>query len=126
MSKQRAFVRYTKKGKIVPGSMIVTQGSYPNGPALWAEVSTDLCCDDPAFTTSSKMKGFIRYTQSGNIVPGSLILSSQYPTDGGLWRDVTINLCCDPGPEGDFLLLENSVPGDSNYLLQEDSDRIIL
>lgn len=124
--KQRAFVRYTKSGKIVPGSMIVTQGSYPDRPALWAEVSTDLCCDDPAFTTTSRVKGFVRYTKSGNIVPGSLILSKSYPKGGGIWRDVTINLCCDPGHEGDFLLLENSVPGDSNYLLQEDSDRIIL
>jgi hypothetical protein len=126
MSKQRAFVRYTKAGKIVPGSMIITQGSYPEGPALWAEVVTDLCCDDPAFTTTSKMKGFVRYTQLGNIVPGSLILGESYPKGGGLWRDVTINLCCDPGQLGNFILLEDSVPGDSNYLLQEDESRIIL
>lgn len=98
MAKKRAFVRYTKAGKIVPGSMIITQGSYPDGPALWAEVSTDLCCDDPGLTTNSKMKGFVRYTQSGNIVPGSLILGESYPKDGGLWRDVTIDLCCNNNP----------------------------
>lgn len=124
--KQRAFVRYTKSGKIVSGSMIVTQGSYPDRSALWAEVSTDLCCDDPAFTTTSRVKGFVRYTKSGNIVPGSLILSKSYPKGGGIWRDVTINLCCDPDQMGNFILLEDSVPGDSNYLLQEDENRIIL
>lgn len=30
MAKKRAFIRYTKKGKIVPGSLIVTtEGGYP-------------------------------------------------------------------------------------------------
>lgn len=43
--KLRAFVRYSKKGKIVPGSLILTNGSYPNGPAVWKEVPADLCCE---------------------------------------------------------------------------------
>lgn len=46
MSKKRAFVRYTKSGKIVPGSLILTQGSYPNGPGTWKEITTDLCCEN--------------------------------------------------------------------------------
>lgn len=46
--KKRAFVRYSKQGKVVPGSMILTGGSYPKGPAIWKEVPVDLCC-----TTSS-------------------------------------------------------------------------
>lgn len=45
MSKKRAFVRYSKQGKIVPGSLILTSGSYPNGPSTWKEVSADLCCN---------------------------------------------------------------------------------
>jgi hypothetical protein len=45
MSKKRAFVRYSKQGKIVPGSLILTAGSYPNGPSTWKEVPADLCCD---------------------------------------------------------------------------------
>lgn len=49
--KKRAFVRYTKQGKIVPGSLILTAGSYPNGPSLWKEVSADLCCDPAIVTT---------------------------------------------------------------------------
>jgi hypothetical protein len=47
MSKKRAFVRYSKQGKIVPGSLVVTNGTYPQGPAKWNEVSADLCCDNP-------------------------------------------------------------------------------
>jgi hypothetical protein len=42
--KKRAFVRYSKKGKIVPGSLILTKGSHPNGPSTWKEVPADLCC----------------------------------------------------------------------------------
>jgi uncharacterized protein (TIGR02145 family) len=46
MAKKRAFVRYSKNGKLVPGSLIVTQGSHPNGPSTWKEVPADLCCGD--------------------------------------------------------------------------------
>lgn len=44
MSKKRAFVKYTKQGKIIPGSLIVTtKGGYPvNG--LYQEVPSNLCC----------------------------------------------------------------------------------
>lgn len=46
MAKKRAFVRYTKAGKIVPGSLIVTtNGGYPVD-GLYKEVSVDLCCGD--------------------------------------------------------------------------------
>lgn len=44
MAKKRAFVRYSKQGKIVPGSLILTAGSFPNGPSTWNEVPADLCC----------------------------------------------------------------------------------
>ena len=43
--KQKAFVRYSKNGKIVPGSLILTGGSHPQGPSTWNEVPADLCCD---------------------------------------------------------------------------------
>jgi len=45
--KKRAFVRYSKQGKIVPGSLIMTAGSYPQGPSTWNEVPADLCCTFP-------------------------------------------------------------------------------
>lgn len=56
--KRRAFVKYTESGKIVPGSLIITQGGYPDGPAVWNEVPVDLCCTTttttaPTTTTST-------------------------------------------------------------------------
>jgi hypothetical protein len=54
MSKKRAFVRYTKSGEIVPGSLIITtNGGYPDKSSLWQEVTVDQCCDD---TTSCNKK----------------------------------------------------------------------
>lgn len=45
MSKKRAFVRYTKTGKLIPGSLIVTtNGGYPDKSSTWKEVDYDLCC----------------------------------------------------------------------------------
>lgn len=41
--KKRAFVRYSKNGKVVPGSLILTGGSYPQGSSTWKEVPADLC-----------------------------------------------------------------------------------
>ena len=49
--KKRAFVRYSKQGKIVPGSLILTSGSFPSGPSTWKEVPADLCCDNPIEVT---------------------------------------------------------------------------
>jgi hypothetical protein len=47
MARKRAFVRYSKNGKIVPGSLILTSGSFPQGSSTWNEVPADLCCDNP-------------------------------------------------------------------------------
>lgn len=47
MAKTRAFVRYLK-GKLVPGSLIFTNGEYPKGPfssGKWEEITVDKCCD---------------------------------------------------------------------------------
>lgn len=60
MAKKRAFVKYTKQGKIVPGSLVLTSGTYPDGPALWQEVPTDLCCETSAIfpvTTTTTIPG---------------------------------------------------------------------
>jgi hypothetical protein len=47
MSKKRAFVRYTKSGEIVPGSLIITtNGGYPDKSSLWKEVTVDQCCEN--------------------------------------------------------------------------------
>lgn len=43
MSKKRAFARYTKRGQLVPGSLVVTtKGGYPDKTSLWGEVPVDL------------------------------------------------------------------------------------
>lgn len=111
--KQRAFVRYTKSGKIVPGSMIITQGDYPKGPATWAEVSVDLCCDNPVEpSTPSKKMGWVRYTKAGRIVPGSLVITDGYPKgSGGTWKRVSIDLCCDYLPSNCIEMVVDTTEG---------------
>lgn len=49
--KKRAFVRYSKQGKIVPGSLILTAGSFPQGSSTWKEVPADLCCETVLLST---------------------------------------------------------------------------
>ena len=45
MSKKRAFVKYTKSGELIPGSLIITtKGGYPKD-GIYKEVDVDLCCD---------------------------------------------------------------------------------
>lgn len=57
--KKRAFVRYSKNGKIVPGSLILTAGSYPQGSSTWREVSADLCCLQPQdYSSCVALQGF--------------------------------------------------------------------
>jgi hypothetical protein len=40
------------------------------------------------------LHGFIKYTPSGKIVPGSLIITPNRPHPG-IWQEVIIDLCCD-------------------------------
>ena len=71
--KKRAFVRYSKQGKVVPGSLILTSGSFPSGPSTWKEVPADLCCDNPIqlffapFTVTNSAIS-IRFKCNGEIV----------------------------------------------------------
>lgn len=65
MSKKRAFVRYTKSGEIVPGSLIITtNGGYPDKSSLWKEVTVDQCCD----TTCVSLYAIALFPQGGNAV----------------------------------------------------------
>ena len=46
--KQKAFVKYTKLGKIIPGSLIIRPNGIPPSDGLYKEIQSDLCCDfDP-------------------------------------------------------------------------------
>jgi len=101
MSKKRAFVKYTKQGKIIPGSLIVgTKGGYPTN-GLYTEVPTDLCCSYTPFTptTPVKSRAFVKYTKKGKIIPGSLIITTKggYPVDG-LYLELSSDVCCNPNP----------------------------
>jgi hypothetical protein len=94
MSKNKAWIQYTKQGEIVPGSLIVSPRRPVNG--VWYEVITDICCDiEPPFgLISSKQKAFVKYDASGNIVPGSLVLTDGRLPRPGIWKEVYIDICC--------------------------------
>jgi hypothetical protein len=50
--KKRAYVKYTKSGEIIPGSLIIgTKGGFPKD-GIYIDVPTTLCCD--SVTTFSK------------------------------------------------------------------------
>ena len=53
MSKKHAFVKYTKKGKLIPGSLVITS-AYPKETAngVWEEVPMNLFCCAPITTTT--------------------------------------------------------------------------
>jgi hypothetical protein len=94
MSKNKAWIQYTKQGEIVPGSLIVSPRRPING--VWYEVVTDICCDtEPPFgLISSRQKAFVKYDASGNIVPGSLVLTDGRLPRPGIWKEVYIDICC--------------------------------
>jgi uncharacterized protein (TIGR02145 family) len=94
MAKNKAWIQYTRQGQIVPGSLIVSSRRPVNG--VWYEVITDICCDTefPFGLISSKQKAFIKYDASGNIVPGSLVLTDGRLPRPGIWKEVYIDICC--------------------------------
>jgi hypothetical protein len=98
MSKNKAWIQYTKQGEIVPGSLIVSPRRPVNG--VWYEVVTDICCDtEPPFgLISSKQKAFVKYDASGNIVPGSLVLTDGRLPKPGIWKEVYVDICCNSIP----------------------------
>lgn len=93
MSKNKAWIQYTKTGKIIPGSLIVSAKRPKNG--VWYEVIQNICCDtEPAFgVILTKPKAFIKYDNNGNIVPGSLVITDNLPKPG-IWKEVYIDVCC--------------------------------
>ena len=91
MSKKRAFVRYTKKGKLIPGSLILTNGTYPND-GTYLEVNADLCCDfDPRITVRVRTEGgsgsnISNKPYDGNT--GASIGGLIFPLEGVLLQDI--------------------------------------
>lgn len=68
--KKRAFVRYSKQGKIVPGSLIITNGSFPSGPSTWDEIPADLCCETTPTTTAAPFVCNGYFNDSGDSIVG--------------------------------------------------------
>jgi hypothetical protein len=85
MSKKRAFIRYTKAGNIVPGSLILTNGSYPNGPGLWKEITTDLCCENNNTMNYKVYTALL--TQTGTDDPVATVLENTLGFDITWYRD---------------------------------------
>ena len=82
----RAFVRYKKCGDIVPGSLIITNGTYPEPRAGWIEVPMKMEC------------GYIRVTETATAgdpdeicFTGFILLSDGVGTISGNIYDPTIS-----------------------------------
>lgn len=129
MSKQRAFIRYTKKGKIVPGSLIISN-SYPNSTgAIWREIDMNLCCD----ATPTPEPPGLRFTTI--IAPGGE-LGCFYLTavdDAGSdingvvnWGDGTIDNIVVPADENTYNYLHAYLEGSYSATITFDTpERII-
>ncbi len=77
--KKRAFVRYSKQGKIVPGSLVLTAGSYPQGSALWKEVPADLCCE--TITISTQVNDTAINNVSVRLLCNSTLVDDSYSSE---------------------------------------------
>jgi hypothetical protein len=89
MSKKKAYVRLTQKGKIIPGSMIVSNSDGVPKNGNYKEIITNLCCGDVPFAvTSRKQKAWVCYDGDGEIIPGSLVVGPTYPQDRKNWREI--------------------------------------
>jgi hypothetical protein len=89
--KKRAFVRYSKQGKIVPGSLILTSGSFPNGPSTWNEVPADLCCNPLVNIVSSDARE-ITPSMSFQLRCGETVLTYQEFSGLTDWDDFIADL----------------------------------
>jgi len=98
--KKRAFVRYSKQGKIVPGSLILTSGSYPNGPSTWNEVPADLCCTTSVFPPNPASYTITVQNQYEDAVPALRFAQAAkefIKTQGYSYKDILLStdVCSD-------------------------------
>ena len=76
----RAFVRYKKCGDIVPGSLILTNGTYPEPRAGWIEVPIKMPCGYIKVTETATagdpdeicFQGFTLYSDGNQILSASI------------------------------------------------------
>lgn len=97
--KKRAYIRYTKSGKIIPGGLLITtEGIYPHDTAVYQEIPVNLCCGAFPDVISGRKKAWVKYDSAGEIVPGSLTITLKHPKPG-VWKEVNTDLCCTPVSE---------------------------
>lgn len=99
--KKRAFVRYSKQGKVVPGSLILTGGSFPQGPSTWKEVPADLCCANHTLSYNLETGA----TQNRDINAGP---SNAFPWTSGY---IALEIGCwamDPNTEWSYVYIPGS------------------
>jgi hypothetical protein len=117
MSKKRAFVRYTKDGMIVPGSLIVTtKGGYPTG-GLYEEVPVDLCCEP---SPGSEPLVYLPFTLGFTGVSGTCVgrggfvtvyMTAECNTDPQIGCEV-VDINLNNAPDGDYTItLPGDIPG---------------
>lgn len=113
MSKKRAFIRYTKKGKLIPGSLILTNGTYPKD-GTYLEVNADLCCDfDPRITVKVLGLFFSNKPYDGNNSASFGYSIYPPPVEGILPQDI-----------GKVTVEENSFAEGSKFVTSEVGNHI--
>jgi len=114
--KTRAFVRYSKKGKIVPGSLILTAGSYPQGSSTWKEVPADLCCLQPQdYSSCMALQG----------IPDELLnYGFSLQTDGS-GPNMTGTIHWAPGVQEQFTLPSDGSTYDFVYTFEDAAPRTV-
>ncbi len=97
MSKKRAFVRYTKSGEIVPGSLIITtNGGYPDKSSLWKEVTTNQCCNGGGGSACTLTTNVTSFTYPAAAISFVMVAAS---CDGGINEFNYENVFVDSIPE---------------------------
>lgn len=96
--KLRAFVLYDRGGKIVAGTLII-RTKPPKDGRRWFEVPYERCCSPviiPSFISGpKKLKAYIKYTNSGTVIPMSVIIRRQRPVDNPQnWVEIPYDICC--------------------------------
>lgn len=90
---KRAFIKYDSGRTLTSGTLVINE-EVPSG-AGWFEVPASLCCGLVGFPggPSSPLKGYIKYSVSGEVVAGATIIRKKMPKDG-IWREVPYKRCC--------------------------------
>ncbi|MFO0089893.1 MAG: hypothetical protein ACK518_03745 [bacterium] len=125
MSKKRAFVKYTKAGKLVPGTLIITDGAYPDKNAKWKEIPYDLCCeslDNNSTTTSTSTSTSTTSTSTSTTTSTTTVVDQICCTPSITWNSAGSG---DGGSQLDF----SYAPGSNclsctNLKLQYSTDNV--